>query len=105
VYQALMQRFGALGQEAAGLSAHVQELFTRTQQAPGNTRASELVAALHSVNEQMTQVAETARSLAEDAEAQGFPDVGRDAESLRQQLLGARNKANLLQQKLHPASA
>jgi hypothetical protein len=32
-------------------------------------------------------------------------DVARDAEALRQQLLAARNKANLLQHKLHPASA
>ena len=48
---------------------------------------------------------ENARKLASDAEAQDFVDVARDAESLRQQLLAARNRAKPLQQKLHPANA
>ncbi|HYO65861.1 MAG TPA: hypothetical protein VEU33_07255, partial [Archangium sp.] len=64
-----------------------------------------VIASLQAVNERMTEVAEGAGKLASDAEAQDFIDVSRDAESLRQQLLSARNRANLLQQKLHSANA
>jgi methyl-accepting chemotaxis protein len=104
VYQALMERFAGLGQEAGSLSSLMQEVAGRTQQGQP-VQAEEIISSLQKVNEGMTQVAENAESLASDAAAQDFVDVARDAESLRQQLLAARNRANLLQQKLHPASA
>jgi DNA repair exonuclease SbcCD ATPase subunit len=104
-YQELMQRFGGLGQEAGKLSADVQTLFASVPEGGAQARAAELVGALQQVNDRMQQVADNAQSLAQDAHAQGFFDVSRDADSLRQQLLSARNRANLLQQKLHPASA
>jgi methyl-accepting chemotaxis protein len=104
VYQDLMGRFAGLGQEAGALSALMQEVAGRTQQGQP-VQAEEIISSLQKVNEGMTQVAENAERLASDAAAQDFVDVARDAESLRQQLLAARNRANLLQQKLHPASA
>jgi methyl-accepting chemotaxis protein len=104
VYQELMQRFGGLGQEAGALSTQMQEVAGLTQQGQA-MKAEEIISSLQMVNERMTQVAENAGRLASDAEAQDFLDVSRDAESLRQQLLAARNRANLLQQKLHPANA
>jgi hypothetical protein len=104
VYQELMQRFAAIGQEAGGLSTHVQELFGRMQSAQAQT-PEELIGAIHSVCERMAEVAESAHALSKDAQAQEFTDVARDADSLRQQLLSARNRASLLQQKLHPANA
>jgi methyl-accepting chemotaxis protein len=104
VYQSLMERFAALGQEAGALSTHMQELAGRTQQGQP-MKAEEIISSLQMVNERMTEVAESAGRLASDAEAQDFADVARDADSLRQQLLAARNRANLLQQKLHPANA
>ena len=103
-YQGLMERFAALGQEAGSLSGQMQEMASRTQKGE-QVKAEELIASLQQMNEQMTRVAESAGQLAKDAEAQDFLDVSRDAESLRQQLLSALNRANLLQQKLHPASA
>ncbi|HYO55851.1 hypothetical protein [Archangium sp.] len=104
VYQLLMERFSELGQEAAGLSSQMQQVAGMTQQGPA-MKAEEIISSLQVVNERMTQVAESAGKLASDAEAQDFVDVSRDAESLRQQLLSARNRANLLQQKLHSANA
>ncbi|MBM7117466.1 hypothetical protein [Archangium primigenium] len=104
VYQTLMERFAALGQEAGGLSANMQELASRTQ-GGAPVKSEELILSLQAVNEKMAQVAEGARVLAADAQAQDFADIARDAESLRQQLLSALNRAHLLQQKLHPASA
>lgn len=103
-YQVLMERFAALGQEAGALSGQMQEMASRTQKGE-QVKAEELIASLQAVNERMTKVAESAGQLANDAKAQDFMDVSRDAESLRQQLLSALNRANLLQQKLHPASA
>ena len=105
MYQELMQRFAAIGQEAKGLSSDVQALFGRMQTAPAETRAEELIGVIHAVCVRMDQVAERAHALSLDAQEREFTDVARDAESLRQQLLSARNRANLLQQKLHPASA
>jgi methyl-accepting chemotaxis protein len=104
VYQELMERFAGLGQEAGTLSALMQDVAGRTQ-AGQPVKAEEIISSLQKVNEGMTQVAENAENLANDAQAQDFVDVARDAESLRQQLLAARNRANLLQQKLHPANA
>jgi methyl-accepting chemotaxis protein len=104
VYQGLMLRFSELGQEAGGLSSQMQQVAGMTQQGQAAS-AEEIISSLQQVNERMTQVADNAGKLATDAEEQDFSDVARDAESLRQQLLSARNRANLLQQKLHPASA
>jgi DNA repair exonuclease SbcCD ATPase subunit len=104
VYQSLMERFAELGQEAGALSSHMQGLASRTQKGEP-VKAEDIISSLQGVNERMSKVADNAAKLASDAEAQDFLDVARDAESLRQQLLSALNRANLLQQKLHPASA
>ncbi|HEX8819680.1 MAG TPA: hypothetical protein VF794_07160 [Archangium sp.] len=104
VYQELMVRFSELGQEAGGLSSQMQQVAGMTQQGQAAS-PEEIISSLQQVNEKMSQVADNAGKLASDAEAQDFLDVSRDAESLRQQLLSARNRANLLQQKLHPANA
>ena len=104
VYQSLMERFAQLGQEASSLSSHMHEIAGKTQQGEP-MKAEDIISSLQTMNDRMTQVAENAGKLASDAEAQDFLDVSRDAESLRQQLLSARNRANLLQQKLHPANA
>jgi DNA repair exonuclease SbcCD ATPase subunit len=104
VYQSLMERFASLGQEASSLSANMQQVANRTA-AGEPMKAEEIISSLQTVNERMTAVADNAGSLATDAQAQDFVDIARDAESLRQQLLAARNRANLLQQKLHPANA
>jgi DNA repair exonuclease SbcCD ATPase subunit len=104
VYQSLMERFAALGQEAGALSARMQGLAKVTQGGEA-MKPEELIQSLQGVNEKMAQVAESARALSQDAQTQDFADISRDAESLRQQLLAALNRAHLLQQKLHPANA
>ncbi len=104
VYQSLMERFSALGQEAGSLSTHMQQIAGRTQQGEP-VKAEDIIASLQMMNDRMSEVAANAGALASDAEAQDFMDVARDADSLKQQLLSARNRANLLQQKLHSANA
>ena len=103
VYQTLMERFGELGQEAGMVRRAHEQVANAAGGEP--MKAEEIIASRETVNERMTAVAEKAGKLASDAEAQDFVDIARDAESLRQQLLSARNRANLLQQKPHPANA
>jgi chromosome segregation ATPase len=96
VYQSLMLRFGALGREAAGLN----EVMQRVARARDAGDADALLAALQEANAGMTQVAQNAQSLTEEAEREQYGDVARHADALRQQLLSARNKMNLLQKGL-----
>jgi hypothetical protein len=51
------------------------------------------------VDARLGRLAEDAGSLSTSAEAEGFADLGRQAESLRMQLLSARNKLRTLQAK------
>jgi hypothetical protein len=74
----------------------------RRRQSHGHLHASCLIARKLFPS---SRIRENAGKLASDAEAQDFVGMARDAEALRQQLLAARNRANLLQEKLHPANA
>jgi hypothetical protein len=56
----------------------------------------ELAAGLRELSDRMTGVAERAQELASAARSADFEDVSRQADSLRQQLLAARNKVVML---------
>ncbi|MFL5362742.1 MAG: hypothetical protein ACJ78U_17405, partial [Myxococcales bacterium] len=49
--------------------------------------------------ERMEKIAETAKAVRDDAEGRGFAEPARQAESLRQQMLSARNKLKLVERK------
>jgi DNA repair exonuclease SbcCD ATPase subunit len=101
--QGLMTRFAALGASAGELNRDVQALAGRKDdpEAPGHARA--LVDALGALQERMATVAGQLEGIVADAEKEEFPEVGRSAESLRQQMLAARNKMGLLQKSLQSA--
>jgi chromosome segregation ATPase len=100
VYAELLQRFQVLGQDAAELNGMGQRLSTRKRDAGANrsegARDPELAAGLRELSERMGVVAERAQALAAAARDADFEDVSRQADSLRQQLLAARNKVVLL---------
>jgi chromosome segregation ATPase len=96
LFKALLERYGALGQSAAELNQRMQEFATQRAQAQGEEHNAALLQSLEALQERMGQVADEARAVVEQAEAQDFADVGRQAESLRQQILSARNKLGLL---------
>jgi uncharacterized protein YoxC len=100
-FKTLLERYGALGQSAAELNQRMQEFAaqrTKSQETGGQN--TELIGILDALNERMGQVADEAQAVTGLAEEQDFTDIGRQADSLRQQLLSARNKLNLLRQGL-----
>lgn len=94
--EALLGRFKTLGADAREIQALVQAASER-----GAARDIEgALAILDQAREKIDGIATRATDLATDAKAKGIADVEREADSLRQQLLAARNKLGLLQQGL-----
>jgi hypothetical protein len=102
-FKSLLERYGALGQSAAELNQRMQEFAAQRSQAQTPEQNAELLGTLDALNERMVQVAEEAQSVTKLADEQDFSDVGRQADSLRQQLLSARNKLGLLRKGLASA--
>jgi hypothetical protein len=100
VYGELLQRFQSLGGDAAELNGMGQRLSTKQRESGATAsemaRDPELAAGLRELSERMSGVAERAHALATAAREADFEDVSRQADSLRQQLLAARNKVVLL---------
>jgi hypothetical protein len=86
-FKALLERYGALGGSAAELNLRMQEFAAQRAKAQTPEQSAELMGTLDALNERMGQVAEEAQSVVRLAEEQDFTDVGRQADSLRQQLL------------------
>jgi hypothetical protein len=80
--EALLARFARLGNEVAEVNTLLKE--------GGNVADAE---------ERLGSVAASAEELLRDAEREGFEDAVRQAESIRQQSLAARNKLKLLREK------
>ena len=94
-FQAQLARFAALGKEAAEISGFVRQLGELKGKANG-----EVVAQLGEVQERMTKVVAGATALGKEAEAEQMEDLGRQCDSLRQQVQSALNKVTLLRDKL-----
>jgi hypothetical protein len=99
-YAAVMRRFETLGKDAAALNATAQGLAARKRSADEMVKDGELLAGLDELQERMTGVADGAETLAHDARAADFDDLSRKIDSLRQQILAARNKIGLLKDAL-----
>jgi hypothetical protein len=80
--QTIVGRFAELGVEASSISALLKE--------GGN---------LGEAAERMEKIAESAKSMRDQAEEREFGEAARQAESLRQQMLSARNKLKLVERK------
>jgi predicted urease superfamily metal-dependent hydrolase len=79
---ALLARFAQLGNDAAEVNALLKQ-GERVEEA----------------EERLGRVADAAAELLRDAEQEGFEDAARQAESVRQQSLSARNKLKLLRER------
>ncbi|HXJ22683.1 MAG TPA: hypothetical protein VMT03_20870 [Polyangia bacterium] len=102
-YAALTTRFEEVGLQAAGLNTLAQGLASRRGIADQSLRDTELPALLSELDElreRMGAVAQQAAQLVDDARAARFEELCSRADSLRQQLLAARNKAGLLRETL-----
>lgn len=102
-YAALTTRFEEVGQQAAGLNTLAQGLAARRGIADQSLRDTELPALLSELDElreRMGSVADQAAGLIADARNADFEELCGRADSLRQQLLAARNKIGLLRENL-----
>ncbi len=98
--QSLMERFSALGRTASELNQHVQTMAASHTGGTMGEKAQTFATALVEVQSRMSSVAEEAGTISEDASKRGFTEIARDSDSLRQQLLAARNRLHLLQQSI-----
>jgi hypothetical protein len=100
-YAAFLARFEAMGRDATGLNTLARALLGQRRIADQTLRDGDLpglLPQLDELQERMTAVATTGDRLASDTRAAGFEELSRETESLRQQLLAARNKVGLLKQ-------
>ncbi|WP_242346198.1 hypothetical protein [Anaeromyxobacter terrae] len=92
VLRELLGRYAGLGRDAQELNAMVQAFASGAQPGAGGTEPPSFDA----VRETMTRLIGDAEAVARASVEQGFEDLSRQADGLRQQLLSARNKLNLL---------
>ena len=97
---ALLTRWQALGEHAGEVNRMIQRLASEHRDENGTGESSpEHESAFADVDARLGRLADDAEGLSTTAEAEGFGDLGRQAESLRLQLLSARNKLRTLQHK------
>ena len=96
----LMRGFEAIGKDAAALNASAQQLAARKRTPDEMVKDGELLAGLDELQERMTAVLTSGEKLAADARDADFDDLSRKVDSLRQQILAARNKIGLLKEAL-----
>jgi hypothetical protein len=94
----LMRGFEAIGQDAAALNASAQQLASRKRTPDEMVKDGALLAGLDELQERMSGVLAAGEKLAADARAADFEDLSRKVDSLRQQILAARNKIGLLKE-------
>ncbi len=92
---ALMDRYGDLGTASQELNALVRAFAAGGRRGEGTASPGE-PPSLEMVQAAMARLIERAAEVAGAARADDFEDVAQQAESLRQQLLAARNKLTLL---------
>jgi chromosome segregation ATPase len=100
VYGDLLRRYEALGKVAGELNGLMQQLASRPAPVAPADPSGELVASIQELHAPLERVVGGAEELQQAANNTGFGDLARQADSLRQQLLSARNRLNLLHRSL-----
>ena len=95
-----MRGFEAIGKDAAALNASAQQLAARKRTPDEMVKDGELLAGLDDLQERMTAVLVAGEQLSAEARQSDFEDLSRKVDSLRQQILAARNKIGLLKEAL-----
>jgi hypothetical protein len=91
----LLARWGALGEAAGEVNRLLRQVAATAQETGAGERIDAV--ALREVDDRLGRLAEHSGDLARAAQAEELVDLGRQAESLRLQLLSARNKFRLLE--------
>ncbi len=85
----LLARFGGLGTSASRVNALAANLAARRQEGAAEAEILDLLAEIQA---QMTGVAAEADALTEAAERDGWPEIARQAEAVRQQVNAVKSK-------------
>jgi hypothetical protein len=88
-YEGLMKRFAALGESAREVNTMAVEVSAKRN--AGATEA-EILEGIAAIQTHMAGVVAEADALAALAQAQDWPEVARQADAVRQQVLAAKNK-------------
>lgn len=96
IFQELLKRYEEIGKEAGALNESLQDFARRREAQKSGSPNADLVGRLQELQEQMGRVAGSAEELTRAAEEKEFTDLARQADSIRQQLLAAKNKMGLL---------
>ncbi len=100
-FDAVLQQFAALGQDAAGINALVGQVsIPKAPGAPEPNALGDTVTRLQEIQAKMGEVVERAAELARSALDKDMQDIAQQAESLQKQVHASRNKLNLLLEKL-----
>jgi hypothetical protein len=91
-HEALMARFAALGESAQRVDALTLELSAKRT---AGASESDLLQGLGEIQVQMATVVGEAEALAQRATEQDWPELARQADAVRQQVLAAKNKLAL----------
>jgi hypothetical protein len=100
-HDALMRRFAALGESARHVNDLVGALSAKRNAGATET---EVLAGLSEIQAQMATVAAEAEALTQRATEEDWPEVARQAEGIRQQVVSARNKLALAHRTLATTS-
>lgn len=93
----LLARFAGLGASAASVNTMAVDLAARRQAGAG---ATELLELLREIQGQMGTVSAEADALTEDAEKEGWPEIARQADAVRQQVNAVKGKLAAVQRDL-----
>ena len=97
----LMQRFAGLGEAAAEINTMVQEALPTSTQTQDPAELSALMAEpLARVLARMGEVLEEAQALHQEAQRVEMNELARQTDSVRQQILAARNKVLMLERSI-----
>jgi hypothetical protein len=96
----LLARFAQLGEVAKTLNLTMQKIAEYDTKAQSPSEAAEMREAFTAMETGMATVAAHAQELATEATAKSFEELARQADSLRQQVLAAKNRLGLLQKSM-----
>ncbi len=101
-FAALVERFAGIGQRARDITEPVRAVLARKAEgAPGG----ELLTGLRDVLALTEAVIAEADTLSRDAKVADWPDIAREAESLKQQMQSARNRVLLAERSVAQSSS
>jgi chromosome segregation ATPase len=98
-FQRLLERYAALGSAAGEINELMQALGGSNGSSLGKP-APDAYEKIDRADERLEQISKDADTLARQAQAEEFAELARHADSLKQQLVTARGKLNLIRRRL-----